>query len=420
MKLNQWPRIITVTAICCAVISCSSNSDNSRKGLIDVESAVGKGSVVNLSEIASDIKYVRLETKAESVIGNVWNVKLSKGKIYVSDNKYTISIFSEDGKFIKKFSRVGRGPEEYVDISTFQVNDTDGGIEILDRSGRIIRYDAEGNFIEVIDKLYQKARSQSFVRISDFIISSWYINSRSEDQSETKYGVTAYRDSLDILNEKTITSYSGMKTQQIDGGMMVFMRMDPPSLIKYKDEVKFMVSECDTIFGIDSKGQISDKYVLSYGKYQAPKGMDFDSYTKNESNFITLATGFNETERHMLFNFNLRALAPEPIVRTSKGRDGKEDINKNTNVYAIFDKRKGDLKFLNQPQKDKTGFKEDIIGGFPFWPRFTGNQGELINFRNAIDIIIEAEKNPDDTFMNELASKLTENDNPVIIIVTPK
>ena len=105
---------------------------------------------------------------------------------------------------------------------------------------------------------------------------------------------------------------------------------------------------------------------------------------------------------------------------TSNGLDWLGNVNKNTNVYAIFDKRKGDLKFLNQPQKDKTGFKEDIIGGFPFWPRFTGNQGELINFRNAIDIIIEAEKNPDDTFMNELASMLTENDNPVIIIVTPK
>ncbi|HCV15623.1 MAG TPA: hypothetical protein DF637_04750 [Rikenellaceae bacterium] len=420
MKLNQWPRIITVTAICCAVISCSSNSDDSRKGLIDVESAVGKGSVVNLSEIASDIKYVRLETKAESVIGNVWNVKLSKGKIYVSDNKYTISIFSEDGKFIKKFSRVGRGPEEYINLMSFQVNDTDGGIEILDSSGRIIRHDSDGNFIEVIDKIYSKSRSQTFINMSDFFVSSWYINSRSEDKSETVYGVTAYRDTSDIINEKTLTSYSGMKTQQIDGGMMIFMRIDPPSLVKYKDELRFMVSECDTIFNMDSKGRVSCKYVLNYGKYQAPKEQNFDSYTNNESNFITLATGFKETERYMLFDFNLRALAPEPIERVSKGRDGKESVSKNTNVYAVFDKRKENLTFLNQPEKGTMGFKEDIKGGFPFWPRFTGNQGELINFRNAIDIIIEAEKNPDDTFMNELASKLTENDNPVIIIVTPK
>jgi hypothetical protein len=420
MKLNQWPRIITVTAIFCAVISCSSNSDNSRKGLIDVESAVGKGSIVNLSEIASDIKYVRLETNAESVIGNVWNVKLSKGKIYVSDNKYTISIFSEDGKFIKKFSRVGRGPEEYVDISTFQVNDTDGGIEIMDRSGRIIRYDSDGNFIEVIDKVYQKARSQSFVKISDFIVSGWYQTSRLEGQMEFKYGVTAYVDSLNILSEKITTSLSSMKMQQVNGGMAVYMRIDPPYLIKHKDEVKFMMAECDTIFGIDSKGQISDKYVLGYGKYHSPKDMDYDTHTNNESNFVSLSTAFSETDRFLLLIFNLRAMAPEPIERTSKGLDGKENITKNTNVYAIFDKKKGNLTFLNQPEKGTMGFKEDIKGGFPFWPRFTGNQGEFVNFRNAIDIIIEAEKNPDDAFMNELASKLTENDNPVLIIVTPK
>ncbi|MDP3397571.1 MAG: 6-bladed beta-propeller [Bacteroidales bacterium] len=420
MKQIHWSGILSAALIIFVAASCGTNNSKSGKGIIDVESAVGKGSVVNLSEIASDIKYVRLETNAESVIGNVWNVKLSKGKIYVSDNKYTISIFSEDGKFIKKFSRVGRGPEEYVDISTFQVNDTDGGIEIMDRSGRIIRYDSDGNFIEVIDKVYQKARSQSFVKISDFIVSGWYQTSRLEGQMEFKYGVTAYVDSLNILSEKITTSLSSMKMQQVNGGMAVYMRIDPPYLIKHKDEVKFMMAECDTIFGIDSKGQISDKYVLGYGKYHSPKDMDYDTHTNNESNFVSLSTAFSETDRFLLLIFNLRAMAPEPIERTSKGLDGKENITKNTNVYAIFDKKKGNLTFLNQPEKGTMGFKEDIKGGFPFWPRFTGNNGELINFRNAIDIIIEAEKNPENKFAVELASKLTENDNPVIIIVTPK
>lgn len=420
MKQIHWSVILTATLILFVAASCGSESGKAAKGVIDVESAVGKGSIVNLSEVASDIRYIPLETNAESVIGNVWNLKFSKGKIYISDNKYTISIFTEEGKFVKKFSRVGRGPEEYVDISTFQVNDTDGGIEIMDRSGRIIRYDSEGNFIEVIDKVYQKARSQSFVKISDFIVSGWYQTSRLEGEMEFKYGVTAYVDSLNILSEKIITNLSSMKMQQVNGGMAVYMRIDPPYLIKHKDEVKFMMADCDTIFGIDSKGQISDKYVLGYGKYHSPKDMDYDTHTNNESNFVSLSTAFSETDRSLLLIFNLRAMAPEPIERTSKGLDGKENITKNTNVYAIFDKKKGNLTFLNQPEKGKMGFKEDIKGGFPFWPRFTGNNGELINFRNALDIIMQAEENPENKFAVELASKLTENDNPVIVIVTAK
>lgn len=412
--------LITAVITTFFAVSCTSENSRSGKGNIDVESAVGKGRIVNLSEVATDIRYIPLETTAESVIGNVWNVKYSNGKIYISDNKYAISIFKDDGIFIKKFSRVGRGPEEYVDFSTFQVNDANGGIEILERSGRIIRYDSDGNFIEVIDKLYQKARSQSFVTFSEFKVSGWYESSRVEGKMEFKYGVTAFIDSLNILSEKIITSYSSMKTQQVDGGMAVYMRIDPPYLIKHKDEVKFIMSECDTIFGIDNRGVISDKYVLNYGKYQASKGQDFDSYTNNESNFITLATGFNETERYMLFNFNLRALAPEPIERVSKGMDGKESVSKNTNVYAVFDKKKENLTFLNQPEKGKMGFREDIKGGFPFWPRFAGNRGELINFRNAIDIITLSEENPENQFIGNLASVISENDNPVIIIVTPK
>lgn len=122
----------------------------------------------------------------------------------------------------------------------------------------------------------------------------------------------------------------------------------------------------------------------------------------------------------MLFNFNLRALAPEPIERVSKGMDGKESVSKNTNVYAVFDKKKENLTFLNQPEKGKMGFREDIKGGFPFWPRFAGNRGELINFRNAIDIITLSEENPENQFIGNLASVISENDNPVIIIVTPK
>lgn len=412
--------LITAVITTFFAVSCTSENSRSGKGNIDVESAVGKGRIVNLSEVATDIRYIPLETTAESVIGNVWNVKYSNGKIYISDNKYAISIFKDDGIFIKKFSRVGRGPEEYVDFSTFQVNDANGGIEILERSGRIIRYDSDGNFIEVIDKLYQKARSQSFVTFSDFKVSGWYESSRVEGKMEFKYGVTAFIDSLNILSEKIITSYSSMKTQQVDGGMAVYMRIDPPYLIKHKDEVKFIMSECDTIFGIDNRGVISDKYVLNYGKYKALKEQDFDSYTNNESNFITLATGFNETERYMLFNFNLRALAPEPIERVSKGMDGKESVSKNTNVYAVFDKKKENLTFLNQPEKGKMGFREDIKGGFPFWPRFAGNRGELINFRNAIDIITLSEENPENQFIGNLASVISENDNPVIIIVTPK
>lgn len=412
--------LITAVITTFFAVSCTSENSRSGKGNIDVESAVGKGRIVNLSEVATDIRYIPLETTAESVIGNVWNVKYSNGKIYISDNKYAISIFKDDGIFIKKFSRVGRGPEEYVDFSTFQVNDANGGIEILERSGRIIRYDSDGNFIEVIDKLYQKARSQSFVTFSEFKVSGWYESSRVEGKMEFKYGVTAFIDSLNILSEKIITSYSSMKTQQVDGGMAVYMRIDPPYLIKHKDEVKFIMSECDTIFGIDNRGVISDKYVLNYGKYKALKEQDFDSYTNNESNFITLATGFNETERYMLFNFNLRALAPEPIERVSKGMDGKESVSKNTNVYAVFDKKKENLTFLNQPEKGKMGFREDIKGGFPFWPRFAGNRGELINFRNAIDIITLSEENPENQFIGNLASVISENDNPVIIIVTPK
>lgn len=93
--------LITAVITTFFAVSCTSENSRSGKGNIDVESAVGKGRIVNLSEVATDIRYIPLETTAESVIGNVWNVKYSNGKIYISDNKYAISIFKDDGIFIK-------------------------------------------------------------------------------------------------------------------------------------------------------------------------------------------------------------------------------------------------------------------------------------------------------------------------------
>lgn len=57
------------------LISCNSGVDKGDKSLdytvIDVGSDVGKGRVVDLSEIASDITYIPLESNAESFLGEL-------------------------------------------------------------------------------------------------------------------------------------------------------------------------------------------------------------------------------------------------------------------------------------------------------------------------------------------------------------
>lgn len=99
------------------LLSCSSGTDkgvmSSGYTVIDVGSDVGKGRVVDLSEIASDITYIPLESKSDSFIGGVPVVFFENERIYVKSGRSFI-VFDKSGKYLFTFDRRGRGPEEYV------------------------------------------------------------------------------------------------------------------------------------------------------------------------------------------------------------------------------------------------------------------------------------------------------------------
>lgn len=69
------------------LISCNSGDNKGGQGLgytvIDVGSDIGRGRVVDLSEIASDITYVPLETTSDSFIGMLPVVFFESDRIYV-------------------------------------------------------------------------------------------------------------------------------------------------------------------------------------------------------------------------------------------------------------------------------------------------------------------------------------------------
>ena len=67
------------------------------------------------------------------------------------------------------------------------------------------------------------------------------------------------------------------------------------------------------------------------------------------------------------------------------------------------------------------GLEDDLKGAMPFWPRAIGSAGELILFKKAADIIKYAnEETKAGTYIKDLAAKLNENSNPVVIIAKTK
>src|SRR3989339_1336391 len=149
--MNNIFRILILTAVV-AMNGCKSQTDTlpTELPVIDLAAEVGKGKIVNLSKVASDIRYVKLETTEGSLIGTYPKVFYENERIYVFSTRQVVKVFDRDGKFLFTFDKSGRGPEEAQDISNIRIMPYTGGMVIqtlsIDAKDRLLFYDRDGNF----------------------------------------------------------------------------------------------------------------------------------------------------------------------------------------------------------------------------------------------------------------------------------
>ena len=84
---------------------------------------------------------------------------------------------------------------------------------------------------------------------------------------------------------------------------------------------------------------------------------------------------------------------------------------------ACYSKKEGRLKALNYDSRfGTTGFKNDIDNGAPFWPVALVN-GKLYQVVDAATFIEWSELAQSEQ-MKEIAAKLSEESNPVLVVAT--
>ncbi|HLO58611.1 MAG TPA: 6-bladed beta-propeller [Bacteroidales bacterium] len=78
--------------------------------------------VINLSEMLTDIRTVRLETTDETLLGN--NIQYLVGDHYiVSIDNDKIVQFTDSGKFVRILAKAGKGPGEFLRVDAFALDD---------------------------------------------------------------------------------------------------------------------------------------------------------------------------------------------------------------------------------------------------------------------------------------------------------
>lgn len=129
-------------------ISCGRIDNGSSPKVIDVNfKSENKSDTLYTSYLFSDVVYIPL--KAEFVIGDVTDVRVTDNYIYVLDgHQRAVFQFDRSGCFLKRWFHHGRGPGEYVSLTAFDVNPHTGELSVLDVSSRkVLVYTSDDEFL---------------------------------------------------------------------------------------------------------------------------------------------------------------------------------------------------------------------------------------------------------------------------------
>lgn len=364
---------------------------------INYENLLKNKETIGLSQIASKVEYINLETRDECLLwGGVKRYLFTDDFIFIS-NKDHILKFSRDGKFIRKIGSPGRGPGEIDLIVDMSILPDKKLIIVQTNVGRkLLYFTFDGVFVKTVT-------FSSFVPYVKVLRDGKYLTHDDGSSGKNKYTFSLVNEKMDTLS--VIKNYNHWVYTQ---NMMIGIGY--PQFVPYYESGGrnfFKTMYNDTIFTVASD-KIVPSYYIDLGKYRLPND-----------------------------------LRPERL-----GPDNIQKFQDNSlkyyfaNVFQASDKlflttycygRNPPKYFLYEP-KTQTGSLITIVndwdGGVNFWPigcvndkqvympiTIQGIQKELDQIKTNKETIKYPEKH------QQLIKMITELDpfnNPIIMIVTLK
>lgn len=125
------------TIISVFILSCSCADNNI--SFIDIT----KAKTESLESIASDIKVIPLrDNSSDSVtlVGDIYSLKSYGKRVFLYDDRARKILYYDDGIYAGQIDKVGRGPEEYIDIGTFAYDAKRDMVALFDRHKRTLKF----------------------------------------------------------------------------------------------------------------------------------------------------------------------------------------------------------------------------------------------------------------------------------------
>ena len=403
--------------------SCSNSKADSDIMVVNIDEALNKVEDVKLSDYAADINYIMLETADSALLGNITKIAFNNENIYIgsTDQMKTVHVFSKDGKFIKNVGIRGRAKGEYTAIrSIIPVPDmnaimVEGGNKAVIYSledGKALRDIPFDEFLTGQQLTSRQINGRIITNASQHVQNIFYNGKGSFtiltfNKNDGQQNLLMLDSDLNV--KESVSLRQGVKyaadayTQR--GGVIKM----PPMFVSgscymLDGQLNFFHGYKDTLYAIKGNSYIP-KMAINYG-YYGPK----------EPNKITAeemwAMVNNESENLIFLN------AKMPL-------SNQQEADAIGTAHLIYDKignRTRLLKFTEDiggaVMPGGGAFMNDIDNGLPFWP--TEVSGSKMYMTCDAGKFIELAEKYNSPKMKEVAAKLTDESNPILVEVTLK
>ncbi len=165
-----------------AFVSCDMKQDTSITSFVNEENiivvSVPEPDYTNqhffdVTQYADSVKFVRLETTDENIIGRVSNLLFSEDYIIVADRQTaSIFFFDYDGNYSHKIHKRGQGGDEYISLSHVMLDRKNDIIIVHDLElGAMLYYDFQGNLTSRISQFCDRMVARDIINLptGDFL-----------------------------------------------------------------------------------------------------------------------------------------------------------------------------------------------------------------------------------------------------------
>jgi hypothetical protein len=376
-------------------ISCSSGRNNSDVITIDVESPSAM-EIKNISDIATDVRYIPLETHPDALMRFVNYLKTGNDRFYIS-TVLEILCFDKNGKFLYKLNQQGRGPGEYVYLSDYDILPEKKEMTVITR-GKLNFYNENDSGFMLVRQIDLKTNPGYIDYLDDKNLLLTFAVSNGENKFQN---IVLSLDGDTLLKRPNFNTFT--RTSKAVMGFSA-----DGIILKHDKAMRFKNVLNDTVFTITNTYKFEPYIILNTGgnnittDFLANVPMPDNSGSSPLAQFL-MVTDLNEVDRFFIYRWN----------------------HQQSHYWSVYDKKQN----LTFKFDTKEMLKDDISGGKNLDPKFVCN-GIIYSWTDALtlknhlnsDEFKKAEVlNPGrKKELEKLAETLKEDDNHILIEITPK